>query len=386
MKFQQFKNIFIAVAVAIVLSALYISNRMIAKLSEQEKHTMEIWAEATRQLALDNGEGDVTLILKVLQENKTIPAILVDAKDEPINLEYGICNIELPKNPKEQEKFIREEIKNLKDANTPIVVQLDEQTRHYVYYDESFLIKNLRWFSYILFAVVALFLVVAFMVFTLAKKAEQNQVWIGLSKETAHQLGTPISSLMVWLEMLKEKQLDVKFVSEITKDVNRLKTIAERFSKIGSKPALDPVNFTEVLENAVAYLRGRTSSKVVITTHYQADNIDLKLNVPLFEWVIENLCKNAIDAMDGEGKIDIIVSEHNGSYFIDFQDTGKGIPKSKYKTVFNPGYTTKKRGWGLGLSLVKRIVEEYHKGKIFVKHSEIGKGTTFRVILKKKGE
>ncbi|MDR1679517.1 MAG: HAMP domain-containing histidine kinase [Prevotellaceae bacterium] len=383
MKFQQFKSILIIVAAAIVLSAMYISNRMIAKLSEQETHSMEIWAEATRQLVVYEGSIDLDLVFKILNENKTIPAILVDANDKPIDLEYGIRNINLPENPKEQEEFIRKKIQELKTVNTPIVVQIDGQTKHFVYYDQSSIIKNLRWFSYILFIVVALFLIVAFMIFTQVKKAEQNQVWIGLSRETAHQLGTPISSLLAWVEILKDKQLDTKFTNEISKDVNRLRIIAERFSKIGSKPDLEPVNFVDVLENAVAYLRGRTSNKIVITTHYQTDNINLKLNVPLFEWVVENLCKNAMDAMDGEGKIDITVSEHNDSYYIDFQDTGKGIPKSKYKTVFNPGYTTKKRGWGLGLSLVKRIVEEYHKGKIFVKQSEIGKGTTFRILLKK---
>jgi hypothetical protein len=381
-RYQQLKMLFIVIAGAIVLSSLYFSHRIIFQLAAEETHSMEIWAEANRQLALDDGKGDVTLILKILSENKSIPAILIDSNDQPVNLEYGICNIQLPK--ENQEEFIAKKIRKLKAANPPIKISIDRSTTYFVCYDESFLIKSLRWFTYILFAVVVVFLVIAFWIFSTTKKAEQNQVWIGLSRETAHQLGTPISSLWAWVEILKEKKIEHKLITEISKDVNRLRIIAERFSKIGSKPDLEPVVFSEVLENAIAYLRNRTSQKVNIITHYPDGNTtEVILNVPLFEWVIENLTKNAIDAMDGEGQIDITLYNNQDSYIIDFQDTGKGIPKSKFRTVFNPGFTTKSRGWGLGLSLVKRIIEEYHSGKIFVKQSELGKGTTFRILLKK---
>lgn len=382
-RFQDIKRIFIIVAVLIVVSSMFLTHVMVKRLSDQEKHSMEVWAEATRQVIVADENADMTLVLKVLNGNTTIPAVLVDEHDELVNPEYGLCNIKLP--DENQEQFIKDKIKELKTANPPIIVEIDSSTKHYVYYDESLLIKTLSWLSYTIFGVVSLFLVLAFMIFSHSKKTEQNQVWVGLSKETAHQLGTPITSLLAWVEILQSKHVEEKLIGEMGKDVNRLRIIAERFSKIGSKPELEPVALYPVLENAVTYLRNRTSSKVVMEMHFQIPGQTLvHLNVPLFEWVVENLCKNAIDAMDGEGRIDITVSELTDSFVIDVKDTGKGISKSKFKTVFNPGYTTKKRGWGLGLSLVKRIVEDYHNGKIFVKQSEVDKGTTFRILLRKK--
>jgi len=381
-QYQKFKLIFILIAVMIVLPSMYLTHLIVNKLSQQETHTMEVWAEATRQLAVADDNADMTLVLKVLNGNTTIPAVLVDGKDQLVNPQYGICNIELPN--ENRDEFLKEKIQKLKKANSPIVIQIDPHTRHYVYYDESSLIKNLGTFSYSIFAVVGVFLIIAFMVFSNTKKVEQNQVWVGLSKETAHQLGTPISSLLAWVELLKSKHMEDRLIDEMSKDVNRLRIIADRFSKIGSKPSLEAVLLPGVLDNAVTYIKNRTSNKVVINTIYEAsEEMRVNLNVPLFEWVIENLCKNAIDAMDGDGRIDITVTEISDSCYIEIKDTGKGIPKSKFKTVFNPGYTTKKRGWGLGLSLVKRIVDDYHAGKIFVKQSEMGKGTTFRIILKK---
>ncbi len=247
------------------------------------------------------------------------------------------------------------------------------------------MLKQLAYYPYVQWSVIAVFFAILFLVFTNAKKSEQDRVWVGLSKETAHQLGTPISSLLAWVEILKNQNVEPTLLPEMEKDVNRLRTIAERFSKIGSKPEKEEVLLNSVLDNALAYMQKRTSSKVLISSVYNVQKpIYLHVNVPLFEWVIENLCKNAIDAMEGEGKINISVTENNGRVYIDVQDTGKGIPKSKYKTVFKPGYTTKKRGWGLGLSLVKRIIEEYHGGKIFVKKSEQNKGTTFRIVLNEK--
>jgi signal transduction histidine kinase len=230
--------------------------------------------------------------------------------------------------------------------------------------------------------VIVIFLLVAFFAFSGTKKAEQNQVWVGLSKETAHQLGTPISSLLAWVDLLKMRHEEDKLIGDMEKDVNRLRIIAERFSKIGSKPDLQLVSLNETLTNAVQYMSNRSSQKVVIQCHFENDDpVLLKLNVPLFEWVIENLCKNAIDAMDGIGRIDITVFSKSDEVFIDVKDTGKGMDKRKYKVVFTPGFTTKKRGWGLGLSLAKRIIEEYHGGKIFVKQSELNVGTVFRIIF-----
>lgn len=382
-QYQKFKRFFVVIAVLIVVGSMYLTHVMVNRLSEQEKHSMEVWAEATRQLIIADEDVDMTLVLRVLNGNNTIPAVLVDNRDQLVNLDYGLCNIELP--TENQAEFIKEKIQELKAVNAPIVVDIDPGTKHYVYYDESTLIKTLSWLSYTIFGVVSLFLVLAFMIFSNTKKAEQNQVWVGLSKETAHQLGTPITSLLAWVEILQSKHIEEKLISEMGKDVNRLRIIAERFSKIGSKPELEPVPMYPVLENAVAYLRNRTSSKVIMEMDFKiAEQTLVYLNVPLFEWVVENLCKNAIDAMDGEGRIDITVFDQADNYVIDVKDTGKGIPKAMYKTVFNPGYTTKKRGWGLGLSLVKRIVEDYHNGKIFVKQSEIDKGTTFRILLRKR--
>lgn len=381
-QYQKYKRLFIFIAVAIVLSSMYLTHAMVDRLANQEKKSMEIWAEAMRQLIVSDENADMTLILKVLTVNSSIPAVLVDEHDNLVNPEYGICNIKLPDT--NQDEFIKAKIQDLKHANPPIMVQIDKHTKHFVYYDESLLIKTLSWLYYTIFGVVSLFLIIAFMMFSSSKKAEQNQVWVGLSKETAHQLGTPITSLLAWVELLRGKMENDKLINEMSKDVNRLRIIAERFSKIGSKPELEPVPFVKVLDNAIAYLRNRTSNRVILETHMSVPEQTLvHLNVPLFEWVVENLCKNAIDAMDGEGRIDISVSDTSDTYVIDVKDTGKGIQKSKFKTVFNPGYTTKKRGWGLGLSLVKRIVEEYHGGKIFVKQSELNKGTVFRIVLKK---
>jgi signal transduction histidine kinase len=246
-------------------------------------------------------------------------------------------------------------------------------------------LKQLYYFPYIQLGVIVIFLFISFFAFSSTKNAEQNRVWVGLSKETAHQLGTPISSLLAWVDLLKARYTEDKLIHEMSKDVNRLRIIAERFSKIGSAPDLNLVSLNDALSNAVQYINNRSSQKVAIECHFNDENpIFVHLNVPLFEWVVENLCKNAIDAMDGVGRIDLFVNHKDNDIVIDVQDTGKGIERNKYKTIFSPGFTTKKRGWGLGLSLAKRIIESYHDGKIYVKQSEIGKGTTFRIELKVK--
>ena len=273
----------------------------------------------------------------------------------------------------------------MRRQHEPIEILFANNQKNYIYYRDSDLLIQLRWYPYFQLAIIALFLVVSYLAFSTSRKAEQNQVWVGMAKETAHQLGTPLSSLMAWVEYLKTQlNTDQTHIPEIEKDLNRLNTITERFSKIGSAPALKKENIMEVLTTSVSYIRSRSSSKVEFTINNEQNyEVEAPMNVPLFEWVLENLFKNAIDAMSGDGSITINVLDQQQFVYIDITDTGKGIAKSKFKTVFKPGYTSKSRGWGLGLSLSKRIIEEYHDGHIFVKSSEINLGTTFRIVLKK---
>ena len=278
---------------------------------------------------------------------------------------------------------MRKKLEEFKSGSNKIEIYIDEHTRQYLYYDDSILLKRLSYFPYIQLAVMLLFILIAYLALMSSKKAEQNKVWVGLSKETAHQLGTPISSLLAWLDLLELYGVDKDLLNDMGKDVKRLSVIAERFSKIGSKPEMKFMYINEVLVNATDYMRRRISNKVQLMTHLPEEPIGGMYCLPLLEWVIENLCKNAIDAMDGEGSIDVSLQADKDKCYIDVRDTGKGIPRKRFKTVFNPGYTTKKRGWGLGLTLVKRIIEEYHEGRIYVKESEPGKGTTFRIELKR---
>ena len=278
---------------------------------------------------------------------------------------------------------MRKKLEEFKSGSNKIEIYIDEHTRQYLYYDDSILLKRLSYFPYIQLAVMLLFILIAYLALMSSKKAEQNKVWVGLSKETAHQLGTPISSLLAWLDLLELNGVDKDLLNDMGKDVKRLSVIAERFSKIGSKPEMKFMYINEVLVNATDYMRRRISNKVQLMTHLPEEPIGGMYCLPLLEWVIENLCKNAIDAMDGEGSIDVSLQADKDKCYIDVRDTGKGIPRKRFKTVFNPGYTTKKRGWGLGLTLVKRIIEEYHEGRIYVKESEPGKGTTFRIELKR---
>jgi signal transduction histidine kinase len=272
----------------------------------------------------------------------------------------------------------------MRSQNVPLEISILGGNKNYVLYKDSTLLVKLRYYPYFQLAVIALFLMVSYLAFSSSRKAEQNQVWVGMAKETAHQLGTPLSSLIAWLEFLKMKGTDAAYTVEIEKDVKRLQTITERFSKIGSAPALQKENIHHVLQHSVDYIKSRTSERVsFIISDTGINTVVAPLNIPLFEWVVENLLKNSIDAMDGIGKVTISITDQHQFVYIDISDTGKGIPKSSYKTIFKPGFTTKNRGWGLGLSLSKRIIEEYHDGQIFVKSSESNKGTTFRIVLKK---
>ena len=374
---QKIKTIFLLISVILVGGFLYVSNKLVHDLSIEERNKMEIWAYATRAVSSEDMNMDMGLILKIIQSNTSIPVIIADEND----IIKQTLNIKIPQdNP---DKFLEKKLQDFKKGSNIIEIYLDKNTKQYLYYDDSILLKRLSYYPHVQLGVMILFILIAYLALMSSKKAEQNKVWVGLSKETAHQLGTPISSLMAWMDLLELNGVDKGLLADMGKDIKRLSIIAERFSKIGSKPEMDFVYVNEVLTNATEYMRRRVSNKVKITTHVPEEAVGAMMCLPLVEWVIENLCKNAIDAMDGQGSIDIYLKIDAQKCYIDVKDTGKGISRKHFKTVFNPGYTTKKRGWGLGLTLVKRIIEEYHDGKIYVKESEVNKGTTFRIELKK---
>jgi len=370
---------FIGAALIIIASTLF-SNRLAKDLALEERKKMELLAEAIRLFTTEQEEGvqmDYTLSAKVIEGNNNIPVVLVDDKGKVLS--HNNLGLKNEKDTAELGAVARAIIAH----NQFVEVKISDDVSHYFYYQDSKLLRKLTYFPFVQLIAMFIFLLITLFALNSSNRAEQNRVWVGLSKETAHQLGTPISSLMAWVELLKLKNVDAKLLDEMDKDTQRLQTIAQRFSKIGSKSETTPQDIKPALENAVQYMRNRSSRKISITTHTPAEVLPVYLNVPLFEWVIENLCKNAIDAMEATGKIDITLTPENKHLLIDVTDTGKGIAKSNFKNVFKPGYTTKARGWGLGLSLVKRIIEENHNGKIFVKASELNKGTTFRIILKK---
>ena len=374
---QRLKYLFILIATLIAIVSVFVSDKLVKSLAQEERQKVEIWAEAQRMIATETNGSNMALILKILESNTTIPVLWCNEKDSVI----AEKNIDLPE--KDSDLFLKNKVRELKSKNPPILIDMQDGTFQYLYYDDSIILKRLLIYPYAQLTVVFIFILIAFLALASTKKAEQNKVWVGLSKETAHQLGTPISSLIAWVEYLRTKEIDPSLLGEMEKDVKRLEMIAERFSKIGSNPDPTPVNISNSIRTALNYMETRISAKVKIYTHLPDNPVLVLMNDSLFAWVIENLTKNAEDAMEGQGEITFQVEERDKTVRIDITDSGKGIPKSKYKTVFNPGYTTKKRGWGLGLSLVKRIIESYHGGKIFVKNSEVGKGTTFRIELRK---
>jgi len=482
-------------AIFIVFASLRYTNKLVRSIATDEKNKIKLWAEAIQKKAklvkftnvlfqklqleerkkaelyalatkeLNNDLSDISFVLKVLQDNTTVPVILTDDKDQIIasrNFDSIISNnkenlqnelqavkknyepviIDIYKGKKNylyykdsrlfndikvvfdsliksfisevavnsaavpviytdstkqniiasgnidankisNDANIKSTIQFMESQNTPLLVDLGEGAKNYIFYEQSQLLKQLKYYPFIQFGVIGVFLLIAYVLFSTARKAEQDQVWVGMSKETAHQLGTPLSSLMAWVDYLKENNTPENIVNEMNRDVLRLQMITERFSKIGSQPTLVSEDITKVLKNAIDYLKERTSKNILFQIQISPTIIQIQLSSALFEWVIENLCKNAVDAMDGKGILKIILIENLEDIYIDITDTGKGISKSKLKSVFEPGYTTKKRGWGLGLSLCKRIIENYHHGKIFVLQSEENRGTTFRIILKK---
>ena len=378
-KIRQVKIILVVTAIIIAVASLVISHILIKDLSNEEHNKMVTWAQALNTLNNATENTDLTLVLNVIKSNNTIPVIVMSSKGE-------ICdyrNIDINENnANDSIKALKKYAQSYYHSGKYIKIDLDGTTDYQlVCYDESIMLKRLATYPYVQLGIVLIFVVIAIFALLSSKKAEQNKVWVGLSKETAHQLGTPISSLLAWTEILKESYPEDEMIREMEKDVKRLEIIAERFSKIGSIPERKETSLNEVITHVVEYMDRRTSSKVKITSNCGNTNIIVRINISLFEWVIENLCKNAVDAMEGKGNIDIYTYKEKEKTIIEVKDNGKGIKRSDIKNVFTPGFTTKKRGWGLGLSLAKRIIEEYHKGKIYVKDSEIGKGTTFRIEL-----
>ena len=379
-RIRQVKIVLIVLAVVLCVSSLVVSHFLVRDLKVEEQRKMEIWAEAMRSLNNADETTDLTLVWTVLNSNNTIPVVVLDSE----NKVQDYRNIDVSAaSATSLDTLVYHQAQSMKEAGRVIRINFGEDDYMEICYADSLILRRLAWWPYVQLGVVLIFVVVAIFALLSSKKAEQNKVWVGLSKETAHQLGTPISSLMAWHEVLRETYPDDELLPEMGKDVQRLQRIAERFSKIGSQPEPKPENLNAVLANVMEYIGRRTSNRVTMSCNLPQEPLIAPVCAPLFEWVIENLCKNAIDAMEGNGSITLTAKEELDCVSVEVSDTGKGIPKNRFSSVFMPGYTTKERGWGLGLSLAKRIVEEYHNGRIYVKNSEIGKGTTFRVELKK---
>ena len=379
-RIRQVKILLVIAAVIIAVVSLLVSHYLVRDLQREERAKMETWAEALRALNEADESTDLTLVLNVIQGNNTIPVIVMDSAGTVTDYR----NIHMDEDTAEDsDAYVSAYAQRMLRSGDYIKIESDDSVDYQlVCYDESTLLKRLTQWPYVQLGIVMIFVVVAIFALLSSKKAEQNKVWVGLSKETAHQLGTPISSLMAWVEILKEQYPDDELIPEMSHDVRRLERIAERFSKIGSLPEPVDSSMNEVLEHVTAYMDRRTSKKVEIVRRLPDHDVVVKMNASLFEWVIENLCKNAVDAMEGSACIVLTLLEESGKVVIEVADNGKGIRKKDLKNVFTPGFTTKKRGWGLGLSLARRIVEEYHHGRIFVKQSEVGVGTTFRIEVK----
>lgn len=380
----RWKRLLLIVAFIIGAISLWYTNKLVKKLAVEEEKKVLLWANATKQLINANENTDINFLLDIIKDNTTIPVILVDDEGNIT------ANRNLDSTKSNDKKYLDKQLEEMKTQHVPIKILYDEanQKHNYLYYKNSIILTQLKQYPYYQLSVIALFVLVAYLAFSYSRKSEQNQVWVGMSKETAHQLGTPISSLNGWINLLRESNEtnNNEILAELEQDVKRLELIAERFSKIGSVPVLTAQNIYSIMQHAVNYLQARAPSKVAFSVTSTDEDALAMVNVPLFDWVIENICKNAIDAMSGVGQINVVISTDADKVYIDITDTGKGIPPSKIKTVFKPGYTTKKRGWGLGLSLAKRIVQDYHSGKVFVKESTIDAGTTFRIVLRGGGE
>ena len=376
-QYFNWKTYLIIAAMCIVGASLYYTNQLAAKLADEERKNIGQLVEALKILNTTEDPTALQLASLVIEQNKTIPLILTDDKGlivSSINLDSN----EVKKTP----AYTNEMLARFKELHLPIVFEYSGGKQH-VYYGESNLLTQLRYYPYIQLTIIVLFLVIVLIALTSAHRSLQNQVWVGLSKETAHQLGTPLSSIEGWLELLKDSEENAEAVSEMQKDLDRLKLVADRFGKVGSAPQLEEENLIIRLQNMVDYMQKRAPSKVSISLTTNNADVPVNISGPLFDWVIENLMRNALDAMDGKGEIEVRIQDNKQQVIVDVSDTGKGILKHQIKKIFDPGFTTKKRGWGLGLSLSKRIIEKYHHGSLFVKQSELGKGTTFRILLRR---
>ncbi len=378
-QYLNWKTYLTLIAVCIVAASLYYTNQLAAKLAVEERKEVERLVQGFVTINNAPPDQDVTFVSKVISDNTTIPLIITD--EEGVIIDYK--NIDTSK-ANDGQAYLQKTYRDLKSLRVPLVSDLGFGLgRNYVYYGESYLLTQLRYYPYIQLGIIILFLLVVIIAISSAHKSIQDQVWVGLSKETAHQLGTPLSSIEGWLELLKENEDNKDAVAEMQKDLDRLKLVADRFGKVGSVPNMEEENLIVRLENMVSYMQNRAPNRVTITLKTDEQEVLANIYGPLWDWVIENLIRNALDAMEGKGEIDIQVTNTPQQIFVDVQDNGKGMPKHQIKKIFNPGFTTKKRGWGLGLSLSKRIIQEYHHGSIFVKQSEVGKGTTFRIILRR---
>lgn len=364
-------------AILIGVGSLIYTQFLVRSLKAEERKKVEMWAEATRLINAADSTQNLEFLVTIIENNNTVPVILTDGHENVIaarNIEEGKM-----KDP----GFMAHKLERMKRDNEPIIIDLGGGFTNRIYYRDSIILSQLMYYPFVQLGFIILFILASYLALSSSRKAEQNRVWVGMSKETAHQLGTPTTSMSGWIEILQSSYPDIPVIKELALDVKRLEKVTERFSRIGSKPSLSEENVKSLIQNSVNYLKTRSSSKVLFVLPFSTDEeITIPVNPALFEWVIENVCKNAIDAMEGNGEITIRVEETEKHAVIDIYDTGKGIPKSAFKKIFNPGFTTKKRGWGLGLSLAKRIIEEYHHGKIFVKSSEIGKGTCIRIMMK----
>lgn len=374
---RYFKVILLLLAVLIAGLTLYLSQRLAGKIAEEERRKIAIWAKAEQLISDPEAEGDLSFILEIVSSNKSIPAILVDEKGEILQ------QINLDSQKITKKGYLETKLEEFKQLHEPIEFKVEGTTVHKVFYGESWVLRQLRYYPYYVLGVVSLFVLVSYFAFSSSRRAEQNQVWVGLAKETAHQLGTPITSLMGWIDYMEAElgELPSGAADEMRKDILRLKIITERFSRIGSSPILKTVELNHTLAQAVAYMKTRSGMNVYYKMNLFPRDLWVNINTNLFDWVIENLTKNSMDAMEGSGTIVVSVLYKSGKVIIDISDNGKGIPHKRFKTIFKPGFTSKKRGWGLGLSLAKRIIETYHKGLIFVKESIPFVRTTFRIVL-----
>lgn len=376
-QYLNWKSFLVLMALCIVTASLYYTNQLARRLAEEETRKVERLALAIVILAKATNNDEITFAQNFVAQNNTIPLIITDEQNQILDAKnidstYG----------KNYQKKLKRKLGEFNKMHPPLVADFGIG-KNYIYYGESYLLTQLRYFPYVQLAIITLFLMVVIIALSAAHRSLQNQVWIGLSKETAHQLGTPLSSIEAWVELLKESDCNEEVIQEMQKDLNRLKLVADRFSKVGSEPQMEVEDVYERVKNMVGYMQKRAPSKVSFSLNTNETEIPAYISGPLFDWVMENLMRNALDAMSGKGSIEINITNQPHHVWIDIADTGKGIPKHQLKKIFNPGFTTKKRGWGLGLSLSKRIIKEYHHGSLFVKNSEPGKGTTFRVILRR---